>query len=351
VNTTRRARLALGVMAAGALAAGLLPLGSMAQAVADPGPGNLAPDSSASWVKNVVLTWDAVNGASSYEVQLSSDGFDTDGPVLDKTVTSNRYVPPVSIPRGDYVWRVRATTGNGTSDWSAEAALLKGWDPSTAPVLSAVTGDANDFAVDWTPIEDASYYEVSLSAESSAGATSPPPAATAEVVICYTAHTSWTPALQVGGGQNSLGEGESCSGDLTPGMPYYVRVRGRDGTLEEQNNTFDAPAARCTGAWFDSDTVPYDYQTLPQCSAWSNEVAKVAPVSAAPASLPATNSQDLQRQRTDLPVRRGHPVCRQPVAHLGQHRRRPVPGLAHPGPVDVRVGPRLQGDRLAVPDG
>ncbi|MFZ0323375.1 MAG: hypothetical protein WAN48_04490 [Actinomycetes bacterium] len=293
MNSTRRARLALGVMAAGALAAGLLPLGSMAAATVATGPTNLAPDSTSTWVKNVVLTWDAIDGASSYEVQLSNDGFNTDGAVLDKTVASNRYEPPVSIPRGNYVWRVRATTGSGTTDWSATADLLKGWDPSVSPVLSAVTGSASDFAVDWTPVADASYYEVSFSKESSAGSASPVPLAKNEGVVCYTTHTSWTPSLMVGGSTKAIADGESCSGDIEPGVNYFIRVRGRDGTFENQNSTFVAPAAQCTGAWFDggaSGGTPYAYETSPQCSAWSNEVAKTSVASIPSAAAPADNS-------------------------------------------------------------
>jgi hypothetical protein len=101
----------------GAVAGAVLPATMASTALAaTAGPVNLAPDDSSNYQKNVVLTWDAVSGATGYEVQISSDGFGTDGTVFEDTAASNRYVVPVDLPRSDYVWRVRATLPGDTSD-------------------------------------------------------------------------------------------------------------------------------------------------------------------------------------------------------------------------------------------
>ena len=224
-------RTLVSLLVLGAVAGTVLPvtLATTAQA-ATPGPVNLAPDDSGTYQKNVVLTWDDVAGATGYEVQITDEGFGTEAELFEDTAKSNRYVAPVDLPRGDYHWRVRATLPGGTSDWSTTADLVRGWDPTVAPVLSHLGGDNFDWSVSWTPVTDASFYEVQISPTDLEGEnTSGPPYIRGDEIICFTTHTTFTGSLLSKGSENSIAEGADCSGSLDPAETYNIRVRGRDG--------------------------------------------------------------------------------------------------------------------------
>lgn len=258
-------------LAAGALLVSVLP-GMVAQA-AVAGPVNLTPDDTATWQTNTVLAWDAVSGASGYEVAVTNDGFGTDGPVLTSTTATNRYVLPVSVPRGDYQWRVRAVVSGGKSDWSATADLLRGWDPAVAPALSQTDpGNAYDWGVTWAPIPDASFYEVQYSPQQSEPENaSPPPYEKQDVITCFTTHTTFVPSLLTKGTERAVAEGASCEGTIDATEDYSVRVRGRDGSVDTRAHPFAVPANSCTGAW-QAEIGEGWAAGVPECTGWSNEV-------------------------------------------------------------------------------
>jgi hypothetical protein len=256
----------------GLLGVGLLPLSAQA-AVA--GPVNLAPDDSGTRLKNVVLTWDAVGGATAYEVEVTNDGFGTDGEVLSDTAASNRFVMPVDLPRGDYRWRVRATLPSGTSDWSDEADLVRGWAITEEPVVSKVSGDPEDWAISWAPVPDASFYEVQYSPEGiEPDNMAPPEYAKNDIVTCFTTHTTFTPFFQSKGTQRAIAEGDLSDGDCSGNLDgtYKVRVRARDGSVDTRETPFSAPANTCTGVWQTSVGDGFT-GNVPECSGWSDDVS------------------------------------------------------------------------------
>ncbi len=253
-----------------AVGVGMLPA-AMALA-ATPGPANLAPDDSNTWAKNVVLTWDEVPGATGYEVEVTNDGFGTESEVLADTATNNRYAMPVDVPRGDYLWRVRATLPAGTSNWSSSAALLRGWDPSVAPAISALGANSFDWSITWAPIPDASFYEVEYSKEPVEPDNGGTPVAKGDVITCFTTHTTFTGFLMTKGSERTVAEGADCSGNLEgPPTSYTVRVRGRDGSVDDQTTPFAQPVNTCTGVW-QSVVGAGTTGNVPECTGWSNEL-------------------------------------------------------------------------------
>lgn len=252
-----------------AVGAAMLPA---AMAFAGPaGPTNLGPDDSNLWAKNVVLTWDDVAGATGYEVEVTNDGFSTDGPVLQDTAQSNRYVMPVDLPRGDYLWRVRATLPAGNSDWSGSAALLRGWDPSVAPTITALGADNLDWSIAWAPVPDASFYEVEYSKVPTEPGDGGTPVAKEDVITCFTTHTTFTGFLLSKGAERPVADGAKCEGTLETTSTYNVRVRGRDGSVDDRTTPFNQPVNTCTGIWQSTVGTGTD-GNVPECTNWSNEI-------------------------------------------------------------------------------
>lgn len=66
----------------------------------------------------LTLTWNAVDGSSGYDLQVSeTEG--TEGIILDKTqITGTSYVVNSLKPEHDYYWRVRAVNQSASGDWS-----------------------------------------------------------------------------------------------------------------------------------------------------------------------------------------------------------------------------------------
>lgn len=266
-------RSLMSLLVIGAVAGAVLPvtLATTAQA-ATPGPVNLAPDDSGTFQKNVVLTWDEVGGATSYDVQITSDGFDTDTEPFEDIAASNRYVVPVDLPRGDYQWRVRATLPGGSSDWSSAADLVRGWDPSVTPTLTHLGADSLDWSVSWTPVPDASFYEVQISPTPLEGDNAGgPPYVRGDEILCFTTHTTFTASLLSKGSETAIADGADCSGTLDPAETYNIRVRARDGFVDTRTADFPVPANSCTGVW---QAIVGDGWTgvIPECSGWSDPV-------------------------------------------------------------------------------
>ena len=116
------------------LAAGLLLVPSVAQAKPF-APKATAPALNATVSNMPALTWNKAKGASSYEVQISSDsGFN---PALVNVTTANlRFVHSTMLANGAYFWRVRSLdAAGGSSKWSKVRKFTKKWN-ATATLLS-----------------------------------------------------------------------------------------------------------------------------------------------------------------------------------------------------------------------
>ena len=138
--------------------------------VAPPGvPVLSAPTNNATGVAvSPTLTWNAVTGATSYEVQVStvsnfaSTVFDQSG----ITATSQAVTPALSN-NTQYYWRVNATNAGGTSVWATANTFTTIVAAPSAPVLSAPANGATGVAVSptltWNAVTGAATYRVKVS--------------------------------------------------------------------------------------------------------------------------------------------------------------------------------------------
>ena len=289
-KTTRAVRRAvLGVTTIGVVA-GLLTPPSAAAGITSP-PAGLAPaDIGTTQYKNVELTWAAVPGATSYDVQVDDDlDFATD--VLAGTTSIAAFTVPVSLPRGGYAWRVRARSSTTIGPWSTAAQFVRGWAEQPAGLV-ATSGMVPELS--WAAMPDASFYEVEISNKPFGTFTG-----RMNSWICYTSKTSLTPYGVALGEERPPGNEADCPFTLDetagPGadgsLPaafypgdFFWRVRGRDTTVDDRDTKFPAPAGSCTGVWQESGgtgdadgvTVPLpygppDYLKNAECSRWSDE--------------------------------------------------------------------------------
>jgi hypothetical protein len=165
-------------------------------------------------IQEVVLDWNPVAGAATYDLQLSTDENFLSNTTTVNSLTSTRYSPPSTLDNDQYYWRVRPAdlTGNKPS-WGEDQSVWhfrRHWPEQPAleyPADGATVGDP--FFFQWAPVHLASSYTLQLSLNSSF--TGP------EVTTCTTTQTTYTPATA---------DGTEC-------MPaaagtYYWRVLARD---------------------------------------------------------------------------------------------------------------------------
>lgn len=119
------------------------------------------------------LTWQAVLGATQYQVEISaSPGFATLVISPAPTTVATMYVPTIALKDGDYFWRVRAYDGklwgpysevrSFTKDWSNNGANLPQLiSPPDQGIRSAFTQD--DFT--WTPVAGAATYLLEITTD------------------------------------------------------------------------------------------------------------------------------------------------------------------------------------------
>lgn len=164
-------------------------------------------------VKDVVLDWNPIDGASSYKVQISTDSnFLT--VVHSATVKSTRYSPTTTLDNDQYWWRVAPINADGyQTPWGPSTptwTFIRRWpDQATLqyPADGATVGDP--FYFQWSPVPLASQYQIQLSPNESFTPSN-------TVTTCSTVHTTYTPS--------------SDSGDCWPGAAgtYYWRVIAYD---------------------------------------------------------------------------------------------------------------------------
>ena len=145
------------------------------------------------YVRDAVLDWEPVPGASTYALQVSTDeNFNT---VLEtKTgITGTSYARPKTLNNDQYYWRVRPVDASGnTLDWSDVPIWKFGrnWphQPSLEfPQHNATVGDP--FYYQWTGVEHASRYVLQVSAYADFQV----PTGGTPNMSCETTHTTWTP--------------------------------------------------------------------------------------------------------------------------------------------------------------
>src|SRR6478735_3631948 len=159
-------------------------------------------------VKNVVLSWSKVTGASTYQVQVSDrygnfdqedSGSEDTRPSVDVTTSLTSYAPSAKLPQAGYFWRVRVSD----SVWSAPASFIRDWDgaPTNPHIVADNVSDLTQTGptLTWGPIADASYYEVQYSPYPFVQGTDPVDGGDGgvdpedETSSCLTASTVFTP--------------------------------------------------------------------------------------------------------------------------------------------------------------
>jgi hypothetical protein len=117
--TVRRRRTSriVGLLSAVALVAGLSALLTPQATAAGLGtPGGLSPQGGVTDV-NPILSWNAVGGATGYDVQVSANA-DYSNPVYDKFTVNTKATPTDQLPMTRLYWRVRARKDGDTGSWA-----------------------------------------------------------------------------------------------------------------------------------------------------------------------------------------------------------------------------------------
>ncbi len=226
-------------------------------------------DSFAPEVREVVLDWEPVAGASTYDLQVSTDDAFQSGTTTVAGITGTRYSPPSTYNNDEYYWRVRAVAdANNKAPWPATPwHFRRAWSaqPTLQHPLGTVPGD-RPFFYQWTAIEMASEYTVYLyRADGTLSCSSPPTVHTVLANVCRPPAT--------GDYQWKVRATDRGSGAVTD-------VIGQTAATFH----YDAPTAPVAGTEaLDVDMVTGHAATIDGLSAFGDE-----PRDACTASLPAT---------------------------------------------------------------
>lgn len=160
---SKRGLLSLGLVVAIVISI----LGSVTAATAVPAaPGGLAPNSSSPAVAaNPILSWSRVNGAVSYEVEVSTASSFT-STVYKTSTTNRRAVPTQQLPVGVIWWRVRSLDSARVAGPWAVASFTR--STIAGPTLASPTDGATLRQPDsppllrWNPVDGATSYQVEI---------------------------------------------------------------------------------------------------------------------------------------------------------------------------------------------
>ncbi len=254
---TRSARRCTAFATLATLTTVLLPLTALpslaaTEPVAAPlaAPLSLSPDDSAAAyphtaLQTVRLNWAPVAGATGYRVQVGRDATWSDDPVLTQDVVTSEFSLPVALPYASYVWRVAALQGSTVGHWTSESGLpqadaefTRGWRTAPATVTpSGAVGGRPEFS--WTPVANASAYEVQVSGKEFADGGQGQPVG--PVDTCYTVRSRVTFFTE----QTQHGEdnaGPCTSTLLGSGAPLHWRVRALDRFVDAAIDGATTPA-------------------------------------------------------------------------------------------------------------
>lgn len=119
------------------------------------------------------LTWDALPGASEYEVQVSpTSSFSASSIIASRDGVSDNEVLLLHLPDDTYFWRVRGISPNGTEGaWSSgtNTFTVEWYEPSwssPAKLYPADSSTQTELRIGWTPMPGASHYEYQISTNS-----------------------------------------------------------------------------------------------------------------------------------------------------------------------------------------
>jgi len=174
-------------------------------------------------VEDVVLDWDPVPGAATYELRVARDAsFNT----LIQTVTGikgTRYSPPTTYNNAQYYWQVRAVdlAGKPTEWRTVQNSFERYWPdrPTAVYPTGAVDNPTHIHGVpyfQWTPVDHASHYQLDVGTD--------PNFSPATFNSCLVDGTTYTAGnISVTGG---MATHEKCR--MRDGSVFYWRVRAMD---------------------------------------------------------------------------------------------------------------------------
>jgi hypothetical protein len=119
-------------------------------------------------IENATLAWNAVDGAKTYTIQVSTQADFSDVALQVADLTQTGYTLPTLEPGTNYYWRVQASNGTVFSAWSVA------WRFTTdsagglaAPTLlfpaHGATGTTRDVNLQWSSVAGAATYQVQVS--------------------------------------------------------------------------------------------------------------------------------------------------------------------------------------------
>ena len=225
------------VVATLALAAGILPLaagGTASAAVLLPPPAVASPLTEETVLKEVVLDWAAMAGATGYVVQIGTDELWSDDPTMQLTTVATRLTVPTSLPHAGYVWRVAAVGAGGQGRWSANGSFTRAWGSTPLPIApsGAIASEVGVPTFSWTPVPTASEYQVQVSTTPFFDAPFRTQSGDA-TESCFTTRTSITPFNSQGTARLPGGGAGDCVFQLLlTGEQRYWRVRALDHVVD-----------------------------------------------------------------------------------------------------------------------
>lgn len=124
-----------------------------------------------------VLSWNNAKGATSYQLQISSDsGFNP--ALVDVTTQNLRFLHGKTLPNGSYFWRLRSLDADGaTSKWTSVRKFTKKWNsiPTLlSPASLAAVAYPSPAILTWSQVPGASTYRVLLASGASGGGVDAP---------------------------------------------------------------------------------------------------------------------------------------------------------------------------------
>lgn len=105
------------------------------------------------------LAWNAVQGATRYELRMSADGGSTWGSLYAGGATNHAVT---GVPKGVRQYQIRACQGNECSPWSASATVrhLPIPVPAMAPILTIPAQSTGTYTLYWAAVADATFYRL-----------------------------------------------------------------------------------------------------------------------------------------------------------------------------------------------
>ena len=126
-------------------------------------PPTSPPDDANQALTDIVLDWEPIKGAKSYEIQISTDALFPANTIVDQQpiVYGTRYSPPKTLNNDQYFWRIRATDAAGFQpDWSSRPVwhFKRTWpdQPTLLYPQNNATNVQNPLYFQWTPVKHAS---------------------------------------------------------------------------------------------------------------------------------------------------------------------------------------------------